>query len=300
MTVLDRLLFRHRANRAPVSSSAILFARVISAIASRWPSTPGRPTPSFTWRRSWATRRGSSPRGGPIDQCRGHPQPGGRCGARTAGGVRLDGQLLRCGPRCGLHRGYAARAVKLVRRDEGEAETLLLDQCETVVCRLATAFGVSSRLRLDLLVNDFVYRALREHRLTVYEGGASAEFPSRVRCRSGDAAGADKAGQLVGQALNVGDESLNCTKLDVCRVIQQVIAGVVVEKATAGRDPDRRDYAVSYARVKALGFHATVSLEAGIRELAKVLPWIDRPELFGNVQHPQGFLSSETSRCDTH
>ena len=110
----------------------------------------------------------------------------------------------------------------------------------------------------------------------------------------------DKAGQLAGQALNVGDESLNCTKLDVCRVIQQVIAGVVVESATTGQDLDRRDYAVSYARIKALGFHATVSLEEGIRELAKVLPWIDRPELFGNMKHQEEFLSSETSPCDTH
>ena len=89
--------------------------------------------------------------------------------------------------------------------------------------------------------------------------------------------------EMSGGVLNVGDEIQNCTKLDVCRVIQQVVPGVAVEAAAAGQDMDRRDYAVSYARIKALGFHSTVSLENGVRELAQVLPWIDRREHFSNV-----------------
>ena len=59
----------------------------------------------------------------------------------------------------------------------------------------------------------------------------------------------------------------------------------MVEDDAVGRDVDRRDHAVSYARIKALGFRTTVSIEEGVRELAKVLPWIDRPELFGNVKN---------------
>jgi nucleoside-diphosphate-sugar epimerase len=94
----------------------------------------------------------------------------------------------------------------------------------------------------------------------------------------------DHAAELAGRVLNVGDERQNCTKLEMCRVIQQEIPGVSVEAAATGRDVDRRDYAVSYARIRERGFQGTVSLAEGVRELARVVPCIDRREPFGNVR----------------
>jgi nucleoside-diphosphate-sugar epimerase len=175
------------------------------------------------------------------------------------------------------------RPLTLYGQTKARAETLLLDGCDAIVCRLATAFGLSPRLRLDLLVNDFVYRAVHERRLTVYQA-----HHRRTLLHVADAARAillalDRAAELAGRVFNVGDERQNCTKLDVCRVIQQVVPGVAVETATTGEDLDRRDYAVSYARIRTLGFQSTISLAEGVRELARAVPWIARRELFGNV-----------------
>ena len=79
---------------------------------------------------------------------------------------------------------------------------------------------------------------------------------------------------VTGRVFNVGDEGQNCTKLELCRIIQQVVPGVEIDATAGGRDADRRDYAVSYERIKALGFVAAVSLEEGLRELAKALRWM--------------------------
>ncbi len=175
------------------------------------------------------------------------------------------------------------RPLTLYGQTKAQAETLLLDRCDAIVYRLATAFGVSPRLRLDLLINDFVYRAVHEHRLTVYEGQHRRTFLHVLDVARAILLAVDRAGELAGRVFNVGDERHNCTKLEMCRVIQQVVPGVAVEAAAAGEDPDRRDYTVSYARIRALGFESTISLAEGVRELARVVPWIARREPFGNA-----------------
>lgn len=175
------------------------------------------------------------------------------------------------------------RPVSLYARTKAQAEVIMRDQCDAIVCRLATAYGVSSRMRLDLLVNDFVYRAIHDRRLTVYEGDHRRSFIHVHDVARAILLMIDRFRETAGQSLNIGDESQNCTKLDLCRLIQRVVPNVTVEIATTGHDVDRRDYTVSYARAKALGFRAVILLEDGVRELARVLPWIDRPELLGNV-----------------
>jgi nucleoside-diphosphate-sugar epimerase len=175
------------------------------------------------------------------------------------------------------------RPLTLYSQTKARAETLLLDGCEAIVCRLATAFGLSPRLRLDLLVNDFVYRAVHERRLIVYQGQHRRTFLHVSDAARAILLALDRAAELAGRVFNVGDERQNCTKLDVCRVIQQVVPGVAVEAAAGGEDLDRRDYAVSYARIRALGFQSTISLAEGVRELARAVPWIARREPFGNV-----------------
>ena len=139
------------------------------------------------------------------------------------------------------------RPLSLYGQTKAQAEAILLDGCDAIVYRLATAFGVSPRLRLDLLVNDFVYRAVHERRLTVYEGRHRRSFLHVYDVARAIRLALDHAAELAGRVLNVGDERQNCTKLEMCRVIQQEIPGVSVEAAATGQDVDRRDYAVSYA-----------------------------------------------------
>ena len=175
------------------------------------------------------------------------------------------------------------RPLTLYGQTKAQAEQLLLDQCDAIIYRLATAFGVSPRLRLDLLVNDFVYRAVHEHQLTVYEGLHRRTFLHVCDVARAILLALDHAAELTGRVFNVGDERHNCTKLDLCRVIQQMVPGVAVEAVAKGQDMDRRDYNVSYARIRALGFQSTISLAEGVRELACVVPWIARREPFGNI-----------------
>ena len=106
------------------------------------------------------------------------------------------------------------RPLSLYGQTKAQAETLLLGQCETIVYRLATAFGLSPRLRLDLLINDFVYRALHEHRLTVYEGQHRRTFLHVYDVARAILLALDRSAEMTGRVLNVGDDRHNCTKLE--------------------------------------------------------------------------------------
>jgi len=167
------------------------------------------------------------------------------------------------------------RPLSLYGTSKAEAEAIMLGECDAVVYRLATAYGLSPRLRLDLLINDFVHRALHEHKLSVYEGHARRSFLHVADIARAVILALENPSAMRQRVFNVGDESQNCTKLEVCRLIQNLLPQVQVEIRTDGTDPDHRDYAVSYARISALGFHSAVSMEEGIRQLAGALRWID-------------------------
>jgi nucleoside-diphosphate-sugar epimerase len=166
------------------------------------------------------------------------------------------------------------RPLSVYGQTKAEAEQVMLGQCDAIVLRLATAYGLSPRLRLDLLVNDFVHRALRERRLTVYEGHFRRSFLHVRDIARAILLALETSQSMTGRVFNVGDPRQNCTKLELCQIIQKVIPGVEIDASASGRDADRRDYAVSFERIWALGFEATVSLEEGIRELAAVLRWM--------------------------
>jgi len=150
-----------------------------------------------------------------------------------------------------------------------EAEKMVLDK-GGVALRFATVYGISPRLRLDLLVNDFVYQALANRQIILYEGHFRRTFLHvRDAARSYPLA-LDRYDEMQGQAFNVGDESMNHTKREIALRIKDYV-DFYLHEADVGGDPDKRDYEVSYAKLKALGFAAEVDLDAGLRELVKVL-----------------------------
>ncbi|MGA2058938.1 MAG: SDR family oxidoreductase [Thermoguttaceae bacterium] len=174
------------------------------------------------------------------------------------------------------------RPLSLYGESKVQGENIIRDMCDAVVYRIATAYGLSPRMRLDLLINDFVYRALHERRLRVYEGSARRSFIHVSDIARGINLALDKFPSMTGQVYNLGHESQNHSKLDICRLISQIIPGVTIEECADAKDLDRRDYTVSYARIKALGFQTAVSVEDGIRELCGPLQWIDNRDSFSN------------------
>ncbi|HSW45411.1 MAG TPA: NAD(P)-dependent oxidoreductase [Phycisphaerae bacterium] len=175
------------------------------------------------------------------------------------------------------------RPVSLYGTTKARCETILLDSCDAVVCRIATAYGLSPRLRLDLLINNFVHRALHEHRIALYQPAARRSFLHVHDAARAVVMALEQPGSMIGRAFNVGHESQNMTKMDVCRAIREIIPGVEIDDSATAEDPDHRDYVVSYARMGALGFSPTHTIPEGIHELVRALRWIGCRDAFGNM-----------------
>ncbi|MBI4333122.1 MAG: NAD(P)-dependent oxidoreductase [Chloroflexi bacterium] len=162
------------------------------------------------------------------------------------------------------------------------AERRLLENSNAIVYRFATAFGISPRMRLDLLINDFVYRALTEGYLVVYESQFRRTFIHvHDMCRAFLFA-IDHADKMAGQVYNVGSEKMNLSKRDVCEQIAAKI-NCHVHYADVGEDQDKRDYVVSYHKINSLGYQTTVTVDEGIDELIRALRVVQIKTPYSNV-----------------
>jgi nucleoside-diphosphate-sugar epimerase len=161
------------------------------------------------------------------------------------------------------------RPVSLYGRTKVEAERLLLGRPNTIALRLATVFGMSPRMRLDLLVNHFTYAACKDGYLVIFEKDFKRNF---VHVR--DVADCmlyciANAGRMQGRPYNVGLDSANLSKEELALKIKEHVPNFYIHFAPIGQDPDRRNYVVSNQRLRAAGFEARRSLHDGIRELLK-------------------------------
>jgi nucleoside-diphosphate-sugar epimerase len=161
------------------------------------------------------------------------------------------------------------RPISLYGRLKVEAEQRLLHAPNTLSLRLATVFGISPRMRLDLLVNDFTYRAVTDGFVVLFEAHFTRNY---IHVR--DVARAflhclENFDRMKGQPYNVGLDEANLSKRELCQEIKRRVPGFYWVEAEVGRDPDQRDYVVSNARIRRTGFKPSVSLPAGIAELIK-------------------------------
>lgn len=174
------------------------------------------------------------------------------------------------------------RPISLYGRTKVEAEQMLLDRGNTITLRLATVFGVSPRMRLDLLVNDFVYRAVHDRAVVVFEGHCKRNYIHIRDVVKAFLHGLKRFDVLKGHPYNVGLDEANLNKIELCLAIQRIVPQFVFTEAPIGEDPDKRDYIVSNARILSTGYQPEWSIDRGIRELVKAYQ-IVRKSGHGNV-----------------
>lgn len=159
------------------------------------------------------------------------------------------------------------RPVSLYGRLKVEAEQRIVATGEGVVFRLATVFGAAPRMRFDLLVNDFVFRALRDRFVVLYEANAKRNYIHVRDVTRAFLHALDNWSTMRGEIYNLGLSDANLSKRELCERIKQQIPDFYFVEAAVGEDPDKRDYIVSNDKVAATGFAPAHSLDDGIREL---------------------------------
>jgi len=172
--------------------------------------------------------------------------------------------------------------ISLYGRLKVEIEKFLLDAGNCISLRLATAFGISPRMRLDLLLNDFTYRAITDHFVVLFEAHFKRNY---IHVR--DAAKAfihclENFDRMKDEPYNVGLSKANLSKWELCQEIQKQIPEFYFVESEIGEDPDKRNYIVSNAKIERTGFKPEVSLQDGIAELIKGYQVI-RKNQFANI-----------------
>jgi nucleoside-diphosphate-sugar epimerase len=159
--------------------------------------------------------------------------------------------------------------ITLYGRDKVQAETELLASPNTITLRLATVFGMSPRMRLDLLVNHFVHAAVTDGYLVIFEKEFKRNYihirdvaDCFVHC-------VRNAQHMVGRPYNAGLDAANFSKEELALKIKEYLPNLYIHFSEVGSDPDKRNYIVSNQRLRETGFEARRSLDAGIQELLK-------------------------------
>jgi nucleoside-diphosphate-sugar epimerase len=163
-----------------------------------------------------------------------------------------------------------------------EAERWFLDHNTTVAYRFATAFGLSPRMRFDLLINDFVYEAVVNQYLIMFEKHFKRTFIHVDDMARSFLFAIERADQMKGQVYNVGDDRNNYTKNDIALMIKERV-NYYLHFADIGEDVDKRDYVVSYEKLNALGFRCEVGVPDGLEELVNAIPALEHRSRYRNV-----------------
>lgn len=169
---------------------------------------------------------------------------------------------------------YAIEKVKI--------EKELMQHANTISFRLATVFGMSPRMRTDLLVNDFTYRAVNDRFIVLFEPHFKRNYVHVKDVTRAFLHGIENFDAMKGQIYNVGLSEANISKLELCQAIQKHIPNFIFPEALLGKDPDQRNYIVSNAKLEKTGFKTAFSLDAGIQDLIKGFTMI-KNNRYGNV-----------------
>lgn len=175
------------------------------------------------------------------------------------------------------------RPISLYGRDKVAVERTLLERHPNAISfRLATVFGISPRMRLDLLVNDFTYRAYTDRFIVLFESHFKRNYLHVRDVARVFLHGIERFDEMKGGPYNVGLSDANLSKRELCERIQSHLPSFVFVDSAIGQDPDKRDYIVSNEKIERTGFRTVYSLDDGIRELIKGFAMI-RNSRYSNV-----------------
>jgi len=161
------------------------------------------------------------------------------------------------------------KPISLYGRLKVEAEKAILDSGNAITLRLATAFGVSPRMRVDLLVNDFVYRAMFDGFVVLFEAHFMRNYIHVRDVARAFIHSLENLEKMKNEPYNVGLSNANLSKLQLCEEIKKQIPNFYFVEAKVGEDPDKRDYIVSNEKIEKTGFKPDFPLNRGIKELIK-------------------------------
>ena len=174
------------------------------------------------------------------------------------------------------------RPISEYGRTKVEVERAFLDKGNAVTFRLATGFGMSPRMRMDLLVNDFVYQAVKDRALVLFEEHFRRNYIHVRDVTKAFLFGIENYEKMKGEPYNVGLSSANLTKRQLAEKIKEHVPELYIHSAEIGEDLDKRDYIVSNEKIESLGWSPDHTLDDGIQELIKGYKII-RPNRFANV-----------------
>jgi nucleoside-diphosphate-sugar epimerase len=161
--------------------------------------------------------------------------------------------------------------LSLYARDKVTVEKELMQHPSATSFRLATVFGISPRMRMDLLVNNFTYRAITDGFVVVFEGHFKRNYIHVLDVVQAFNLAIANEKDFAGEVFNVGLSEANISKIELCRKIQSIVPNFTFLEAALGKDPDQRNYVVSNEKIERFGFKPSVSLESGLQELVKGL-----------------------------
>ncbi len=174
------------------------------------------------------------------------------------------------------------RPISKYAIDKVEVEKKLMERENSISFRLATVFGMSPRMRLDLLVNDFAWRAVNDRFIVLFEGHFKRNYIHVRDVARAFLHGLARFDSMRGEIFNVGMSDANLSKIELCQALKRNLPDFYFVEANVGKDPDQRNYIVSNAKIEATGYKPQVGIDEGVRELIKGYRMI-RNSVHGNV-----------------
>jgi nucleoside-diphosphate-sugar epimerase len=175
------------------------------------------------------------------------------------------------------------RPISLYGISKVESEKILLSETNAISFRLATVFGPSAKMRIDLLVNNFTYKAVNDGVLVLFEQNFRRNYIHVLDVAKAFVHGINNFDSMKGQVYNMGLSSANLTKRQLAEKIKDYVPNLEIIGANYSQDPDKRDYIVSNERLEATGWAPTQSLDDGIKQLIK---------MYSMMKSPDGYIST--------